>query len=72
MGGGDDADVDLAASLGAEGPDFTLLQHAQELGLHGEAHLADLVEEERPLMGDREEPGARAISAGEGAARVPE
>ena len=47
MGRGDDAHVDLARALGAHRAHHAVLEHAEELGLHGEAHLADLVEEER-------------------------
>ena len=31
----------------ADALDFALLQHAQQLGLHGEGHVADLVQKKR-------------------------
>jgi hypothetical protein len=49
-----------------------LLQDAQEFGLRGEAHLADLVEEQHPACGQLDLTGLRLIRAGEGAALVPE
>src|SRR5580658_1168822 len=30
---------------------FRLLDHAQQLGLRGERHLSDLIEQERPVLG---------------------
>jgi len=41
------ADVDLHRALGADGIDLSFLQRAQQLDLHVEAKLADLVEEQR-------------------------
>src|SRR5512139_3405183 len=41
VGGGDQADVDLALAHVAETPEFLLLQHLQELRLDGERHVPD-------------------------------
>src|SRR5262245_43964853 len=49
-----------------------LLQHAQQLGLHLQADVADLVEEERPPVGGLEPADLVADGAGEGALDVPE
>ena len=52
VGGGDDAHVDLLGLGAADRHEGPLLQHAQELDLHGGRHVADLVEEERAAVGD--------------------
>ena len=49
-----------------------VLEHAQQLGLHAEGHLADLVEEERPPAGQLEPPLLLPVGAGERAALVAE
>ena len=46
--GGDDARVDLDRLTSADTLDLALLKHAEELRLHGQRHVADLVEEESP------------------------
>ena len=69
---GDDPHVDRAALGRAEGADRLLLEHAQERDLELDGHVGDLVEEQRAAMRLDEEPVARAIGAGEGAADVPE
>ena len=51
VGRGDDADVDLLGLAVADAEDDALLQRAQELHLQVERQLADLVEEERALVG---------------------
>ena len=48
------------------------VQRAQELGLEVERHLADLVEEERALVGLLEGPLAQPLGAGEGPLLVAE
>ena len=72
VGRADDADVDLARALAADRAHLAVLQDAQELGLHAERHLADLVEEERAAVGHVEETRARRRGPGEGAAHVAE
>ena len=49
-----------------------LLQGAQDLGLHGERHVADLVQEQRAARRVAEGAGALGRGAGEGAAGVAE
>src|SRR5262249_25644149 len=44
---GDDPCVDLDRLAAAHALDLALLQHAKELRLHGQRHVADLVEEQR-------------------------
>ncbi len=72
VGGGDDARVDGLVAAVPHRLDLPVLQRAQQLGLGRGGELADLVEEERPAVGQLE--GARAIRAGrgEGALDVPE
>ncbi len=59
-------------SVGPERTHLALFEHTQQLGLHRQAHLANLVEKERALVGELEEPRSRAIGAGEGSASVAE
>ena len=72
VGGGDHADVGLQRARAAEALELALLQHAQELRLHGRAHLADLVEEQDAAGGQLDLPGLGLVRAGEGAALVAE
>ena len=50
----DDARVHRDLRAAAEARDDALLQHAQELGLHVERHVADLVEQDRAAGGELE------------------
>ena len=68
VGGGDDADVDADVLLAAEARELAVLQHLQELGLQREAHVADLVEEHRAVVGELELARLLLDGAGEGAA----
>lgn len=73
VGGGDDPHIDFARSAAADAHDLAVLEHAQQAGLHGQGQLADLVEEDRPAVGQFEIPGlALARRPGEGAGHVPE
>src|SRR3954469_9382621 len=54
VGRRDDADVDLEHLVAAYALDFALLEHAEQLGLHGKGHIADLVQEERTAAGSLE------------------
>ena len=72
VGRGDDAHVDLDRLDAAEPHELALLDHAQQLGLGLERDVADLVEEDRPLVGELEEPLLRIHRAGEGALDVAE
>src|SRR4030095_300988 len=45
-GRGDDPDVRLQEARAAESLELALLQNAQELGLRGQAHLADFIQEQ--------------------------
>ena len=56
MRGGEDAHVDLDCLLAADALELALLQHAQQLELQARRHVADLVEEQRPLVGQLEAP----------------
>jgi hypothetical protein len=51
---------------------LTLLENAQQALLHGEAHLADLVQEERAAMRGFDDADAVAYGAGERTTRVAE
>src|SRR6266403_382542 len=72
VGSGDDADVDVGFLGAADGADFAFLKDTVELHLHGQAHVADLVHEERASMSSLEEALAVFVGASEGALHVAE
>ena len=72
VGGGDDADVDvngLASPSGLISPDS---RKRSSLGCRSRLELADLVEEQRAVLGGADEAGVVAVGAGERAAAVAE
>src|SRR5919206_514792 len=69
---GDEADVHADGPVAAHALEGALLQDAQELDLHRLLQLADLVEEERPAVGQLEAPEAVGLRVGEGAFDVSE
>ena len=69
---GDDAHVAVARDVAADALVHALLQDAQQLHLHRQAHVADLVEEQRAALGDFETALAGGDGAGEGALLVAE
>ena len=72
MRGRDDAHVDRNGLGRAHGPHFAFLQHAQELDLQRQRHVADLVEQERAAVGGLEQPLVRLHRPRERAAGVTE
>ena len=72
VGRGDDPDVDLDRLDAAKAHELALLDDAQQLGLRLERDVADLVEEDRPLVGELEQPLLRVDGAGESALDVAE
>src|SRR5208283_3309123 len=56
----------------ADALDFALLQHPQNLGLHGQRHVADFVEKDRAAVAELELADALGRRAGEGAFLVSE
>ena len=54
IGGGDQPDVHLGFTGGAQPPDLAILQHAQQLGLERERHVADFVQQQRAAVGQFE------------------
>ena len=67
MGGGDDADVDAIGRRAAQPLDLPFLEHAQQLDLHVQRQVADLVEEDRRVVGELEAADLPRQRAGEGA-----
>ena len=67
-----DARVHPDARRSADGLHHLLLQHAQHLGLRLQAHVADLVEEDRAAVRQLELAAPICHGAGERAAHVPE
>src|SRR5262247_3671109 len=72
VGRGDDPHVDLARLRVAERGEFALLDHAQQSRLGFGRDRADLVEEDRTVVGDLEQPFFGRDGAGERAFRVAE
>src|SRR5216110_2476004 len=72
VGGREDAHVDLQGAVAADPLELALLQDAQDLGLRLRPHVADLVEEECPAVGDLELALARRDRPCEGALLVTE
>ena len=62
----------LIGCAAADALELALLEHAQQLGLGLEGHLADLVEEERAAVGQLEAADASVDGAGERALLVAE
>src|SRR5437870_806059 len=60
-----DADVDLDRKRRPDSLDLAVLEDAQELGLHREAHLGDLVQEDRALVRELEAASTLGLRAGE-------
>src|SRR5687768_1283207 len=69
---GDHPDVDAASLASAEPADLAVLEHAEQLRLEAERHVADLVEQQCAPVGCLEQTGAIGRRAGEGAADVSE
>ena len=73
VGGGDDPDVGPHRSLAAQRIELAFLDHAQQLHLGVQGHVADLVEEDRTAVGQLELALASlGTGAGEGAGLVAE
>ena len=68
----DDAEVDRDGRVAADARHRLLLQDAQEVDLDLGAHVADLVEEQRALVGELDLAAAARDRAGEGAPLVAE
>ena len=54
MGRGDDAHVAADGAVAADPLETSLLQHPQQLHLHLQRHVADLVQEQRAALGELE------------------
>src|SRR5580698_8348730 len=70
IGRADDSHVDVPRPEAAHPRDLAILEDSQELGLHGQGELGDLVEEQASAVGNLEETRLRLDSAGERAALV--
>ena len=68
----DDAHVAANGPIAADPLETALLQHAQQLDLHLQRHVADLIEEQRAALGEFEASEAGRQRAGEGALFVTE
>src|SRR5205085_250106 len=70
--GADEADVDLFRRGSTDGKEPPFFQNSEELHLRLERRLADLVEHERPVVGDLEEALLVLVSSRERALHVAE
>src|SRR5262245_42987398 len=64
--GADQTDVGVDDLLAADTGELPVLQHMEQLGLQAQRHLADLVEQQRPLIGRLELAWLLPVGAGEG------
>src|SRR5207247_1089364 len=72
VGARDDADVDPDRLGATDRPHLFLLNHAQELHLQVQRHLADFIEKDRAVLGRDEQPATCLHRAGESTLHVPE
>ena len=72
VGGGDYADIHVVLFRAAERPDFSFLQNAIELHLHGETHVSNLVHEKSAVMSGLKKSAPIFRGAGERAFHVAE
>ena len=72
VGGGDDARVHPPHRRRADAAEGPLLQERQQLRLRRQPEIADLVEEQRPAVGDLDQAQLALAGVGEGAALVAE
>ncbi len=72
IGGGDHTHIDLLRITASDWYHLGLLEHAQQLHLHLERQLTELVEENGAAFCFSEVPAAHAVSAGEGSLDVTE
>ena len=62
----------MARLVRADGPDFVILDDAQELDLRLQGHVADFIEEDGAAVRVFEEANSLVLRSGEGAAGMPE
>src|SRR5262249_14392152 len=72
VGRRDDTQIDLHLRHSSDAAELAALKHAQELGLRGGIHCADLVEEKRPAVGELEQAALELAGTGERAPLMPE
>src|SRR5947207_619951 len=72
VGGGDDPDVDRQRRAATDALNLALLEDAEELGLGLHGHLADLIQEKAPAVGQLEAAAPPGEGTGEGAILVAE
>src|SRR3990172_4455009 len=60
----DDPGVDATHLLASHRPDLLVLERVQQLGLHRQRYLVDLVEEQRAAVSLEKQPLSRAMGAG--------
>ena len=70
--GGDEPHVHFQLTRPAEAAELLHLQDVQQLGLQLDRELADLVEKDRPMIGQLEEPDLALLRVGKGALLVAE
>jgi hypothetical protein len=72
VGGGDDADVDVDGSSGADLGEVSFLENAKELDLNFQGELTDFVKEEGSTIGRFDDARLAGQSSGKGAANMAE
>ncbi|RLS28028.1 MAG: hypothetical protein DWH76_00865 [Planctomycetota bacterium] len=70
IGGAYETHIGFARIVGAKANQLACLQHAQQFGLHGQRHVANLIQKKRALVCVLKHALAVAVSACERAAHV--
>jgi hypothetical protein len=72
VGGRDHTHVHVERPITAQTANFTTVEGTEQFGLHGTAHLGNLVQKQRCLVGEFQEPVPATASAREGSPLVAE
>src|SRR4029077_9314028 len=72
VGGGNEPEIDFLGRLAPDTRHRPILQHAQQLALQGQAQGGDLVQKQRPRMGEFDVSGPRRSRVRECTLLVPE
>src|SRR5574344_127043 len=66
VGGGNQTEIGMTFTAAAQRSVVAVLQRSQQLGLHGERHVTDLIQEQGSAVSLGQQPGLRLQGAGKG------
>src|SRR4029077_10640482 len=72
IGRGYNAHIDSDILVAAHTSELSFLNHAQQLDLNGRRRIADLIQKDRPTVGDLEQPRLIGHRTGKGPLHMPE